>query len=445
MNPKTILLLFILSIRLSVIAQDNTAYLKANAVRVDLSENLDDSIYSLLRPFQVIMIGEMHGTNEPSQLVTALAKLFTLKGDSVSVGLEIPSGAMTNFISSNTDSSIYQSNFFDDYYFQDGRQSFAWAGIISHLKNNKKVQLFFYDINTETEKKYDRDSLMYLNIKKQILSHPGWKVITIGGDYHAKISSIEKKTAWYLKNDKDLHISEKFCSLRNYYLQGSCRANFGNGLEERKLSRPANEYDSAFSFDKYIILLSAKSTYPYTGLFYTKNITAPEMTKDNLDLTGIKSELKIIYERDQKTRKSSDSVTFIDYIDSCNQVKIKAMIAKYGWMGKSLIGNYNTALFIVIQHADSATQEIYFPLLKQSVEEGESDPAHMALMQDRILMRRGKKQMYGSQIVFDKQGNQVFYSIEDEKNVNARRAKVGLDPIEEYAKNFGIEYKFHGE
>lgn len=65
----------------------------------------------------------------------------------------------------------------------------------------------------------------------------------------------------------------------------------------------------------------------------------------------------------------------------------------------------------------------------------------MAMMQDRILMREGKKQIYGSQVVYNKTGEQIFYPIEDETNVNIRREKVGLQPLEEYAKYFGIDYK----
>jgi hypothetical protein len=163
------------------------------------------------------------------------------------------------------------------------------------------------------------------------------------------------------------------------------------------------------------------------------------------DTSAIKAELKAIYERDQKTRTSPDSAAFMSYIDSCNQVQVKALIVKYGWMGKSLIGNYNQVLFLVIQHADLATQEKYFPLLKESVDQGESSPADAAMLEDRILMRQSKKQIYGSQVVFNKTGGQEFYPIEDEKNVNLRRAKAGLQPIEEYAKYFGIDYKLSNE
>jgi hypothetical protein len=56
-------------------------------------------------------------------------------------------------------------------------------------------------------------------------------------------------------------------------------------------------------------------------------------------------------------------------------------------------------------------------------------------------MRQGKKQIYGSQVVFSKTGEPEFYPIDDEKNVNIRRKKVGMQPIEEYAKYFGIDYK----
>jgi hypothetical protein len=40
-----------------------------------------------------------------------------------------------------------------------------------------------------------------------------------------------------------------------------------------------------------------------------------------------------------------------------------------------------------------------------------------------------------------KDGRYVFYPIEDEPNVDKRRADMDLVPLEEYAGHFGIEYK----
>lgn len=160
-----------------------------------------------------------------------------------------------------------------------------------------------------------------------------------------------------------------------------------------------------------------------------------------VDTAAIKKQLAIIRDRDQKTRTGRDSVAFMDYIDSTNLVQIEELIGKYGWLNRNFVGpDGNMTCFLVIQHSDSATQIKYFPLLLQSVQQGESKPSNLALLTDRILMHQGKKQIYGSQVVSDKDGNNVLYPIEDEKNVNKRRADFGMQPIEDYAKLFGINY-----
>lgn len=175
-----------------------------------------------------------------------------------------------------------------------------------------------------------------------------------------------------------------------------------------------------------------------TTFFCCNNLFAQDYT----DTLAIKKQLEIILDRDQKTRTGGDSAAFMQFIDSTNLVQVESLIAKYGWMGKSFVGDRgNSALFFVIQHADLAKQLKYVSLLQNSVELGESRPSNLALMQDRILMRQGKNQIYGSQVVFSKTGEQVFYPIEDEKNVNIRRAKIGMQPLEDYAKLFGIKYK----
>lgn len=423
------------------VCAQSSAYLKANAVRIENPYQLSDSVYSLLSPFRVIMVGEMHGTNEPAAFVTGLAKLLAGKDDSVSVGLEIPSQKMEWFLSSRTDSSIYQSDFFSKPV-EDGRGSFAWARVISTLKNNSRIQLFFFDVNAGEGKPYERDSMMYLKLKKQFLLHPNWKMITLSGNAHNRIVPEEQKMASYLKQDVQLNISTKICSINNYYLEGTCRANFGNGLEEKKLGRPMNEYDTIFPFNNYLVLMRATSTYAYNGIYYTRNISASDMVKNNADLPAIKKDLNAIFDRDQKTRAHGDSAQFVHYIDSSNLVQVEHLISKFGWPGKSLLGGRgNYTVFLVIQHADSAIQEKQLPMLEQSVSDSESRPVDLAYLQDRVLMRRGEKQIYGSQVILNKTGGQEFYPIADEKNVNIRRAKIGLGPMEEYAKYFGIDYR----
>lgn len=425
--------------------QDAAILLRNGAVQVDNPEQLSDSVYALLSPYQIIMVGEMHGTNEPAQLVTGLARLFTGKGDSVQVGLEIVPEQMQLYLSSGADSSIFQSTFFANPPQQDGRESFAWANIISNLNDNPKVQLFFFDINKGTEETYPRDSIMFLKIRKQFLAHPAWRMITISGNAHNR--NEPGKMAAYLKSDKWLPLDEKkICSLNNYYTQGTCYANFGKGMELKYFESRESVYDTILPFPDYLYLFSAKSNAPYTGMYHTRYITPAKMVfnyRGKIDTATIHQRLKLVIDRDQKTLTRGDSAQFMEYIDSTNQVIVEALIHQYGWLDRSVFGTTsNQVCFLVIQHAGLEKQKKYLPLLRRSVAEGESRGSDLAMLEDRILLRENKKQLYGSQVVPDQEtGGWMFYPIEDEKNVNARRQKMGLPPMEEYAKYFGIDYQ----
>lgn len=179
-----------------------------------------------------------------------------------------------------------------------------------------------------------------------------------------------------------------------------------------------------------------------TNLLFFLFLFGATSTIAQVDTASIKSYLNIVHERDQKTRATKDSVDFMTFFDNANLLYVESLISTYGWPGISFVGKKgNQTVFLVIQHADLAIQVKYFPLMKKSVDEGESNKADFALLQDRILMRQGKDQIYGSQVVFDDKGQPEFYPIADEKNVNDRRTNMGLEPIEEYAERFGIIYK----
>lgn len=133
----------------------------------------------------------------------------------------------------------------------------------------------------------------------------------------------------------------------------------------------------------------------------------------------------------------------MDIADGRNLRKVLAILDKYGWLGPEEIGeDGNKALFLVIQHSNQDIQEKYLPMMREAVKNKKARPADLALLEDRVLLGQGKKQIYGSQLTSDMNGKSRFSPIEDEANVNKRRAEVGLEPIEEYAKHFGITYKY---
>ena len=171
----------------------------------------------------------------------------------------------------------------------------------------------------------------------------------------------------------------------------------------------------------------------------------------------LKSELENIRIKDQTLRMllgcametfrgSSDSeeykylILLIAQEDKKNQEQAVKIIEENGWPGISQVGvRANNALFLVIQHASVEMQEKYFPLLKESAEQGESALADMALMDDRIRMRRKMKQLYGSQTVNIK-GKAYVWPIEDAQNVDERRKSVQLPPLADYLKIIGLSY-----
>ena len=166
--------------------------------------------------------------------------------------------------------------------------------------------------------------------------------------------------------------------------------------------------------------------------------------------------LDTVYNEDQAGRIKIDSVKKqyglqseqaqslwkkIHIQDSINLIKVKKIIDTYGWPGPDEVGNQGAqTIFLVIQHADLLTQVTYLPMMREAVKKGKAQPGALALLEDRVLTTQGKEQIYGSQIRANEAGKLEFFPIKDEPNVNKRRAVVGLGPLEEYAKRFGIEY-----
>ena len=202
----------------------------------------------------------------------------------------------------------------------------------------------------------------------------------------------------------------------------------------------------------------------FCNLFYSQ-------TKLNIEL---KSELDSIYISDQIIREyvfgnASDSrkteiekkldhkfenpqqaCVMMKNIDSINIKRIEVLIQKYGYAGKSLVGEpENETMWYVIQHSNKIKK--YYPLIEKAGLNNELSKILVAKMQDRILIDEGKEQIYGTQGRFiliknRKTGVDEMFKyiqpIKDPKSVNARRKKIGFkNTVEENALELGIIYK----
>jgi hypothetical protein len=130
------------------------------------------------------------------------------------------------------------------------------------------------------------------------------------------------------------------------------------------------------------------------------------------------------------------------YMDSLNLIKVTTLIDKYGWLGPADIGeDGNATLFIVIQHAHLETQQKYLPMMRSAVKSGHAKASSLALLEDRVALREGKKQIYGSQVYVGMNGNGSYVlPLEDPENVDQRRARVGLGTLADYLKQFNMTW-----
>lgn len=129
----------------------------------------------------------------------------------------------------------------------------------------------------------------------------------------------------------------------------------------------------------------------------------------------------------------------IHEIDKSNTAQLRAIVERYGWPGQSLVGPEGTrAAFLILQHSnlDSTIQKEYLPLLIKAAENNDFPWQYVAYLKDRILVyQEGKEQLYGTQVFFN-DSTQLWqaFPIEDEANIDKRRAEVGLFSLEEYLK-----------
>ena len=128
------------------------------------------------------------------------------------------------------------------------------------------------------------------------------------------------------------------------------------------------------------------------------------------------------------------AVAQANIFDAANLKRLKQIIKEHGWPGKSLVGeDGSSAAFLLVQNAadDTVFQREVLNLLKRAFRQGEVSGQDLAVMTDRVRLKEGLKQLYGTQ-AHPVAGSLVVDPIEDEEQVDNRRASLGLIPLGEY-------------
>jgi hypothetical protein len=145
-------------------------------------------------------------------------------------------------------------------------------------------------------------------------------------------------------------------------------------------------------------------------------------------------DLKAMGASDQSIRANPAHLNKDDWarqeaIDKVNMTRLASIIKRYGWPGMHFAGAaYAKNAFMVLQHADSASQHAYLPLLREAVSRGEMPASDLAMLEDRVLKSDGRAQLYGTQ--YESVSPLKLYLVADPPRLDERRRTMGLLPIE---------------
>ncbi|QQS38521.1 hypothetical protein IPM62_04050 [Candidatus Woesebacteria bacterium] len=155
------------------------------------------------------------------------------------------------------------------------------------------------------------------------------------------------------------------------------------------------------------------------------------------------AEINDLAKIDQELRKkleSEDSKTLwdkINKVDRENTKRLKSIVADIGLPTISKVGKKASCnAWLLVQHSpDLKFQKAYLKMMLKH----KNDIAlkNIAFLTDRILMYEGKRQIYGTQVSFDKKTNRwELYQVTDKKKLNRLRKEMGLGTIEKYLRGF---------
>jgi len=122
-------------------------------------------------------------------------------------------------------------------------------------------------------------------------------------------------------------------------------------------------------------------------------------------------------------------------IDARNTTELKKLLPKSGWFSNRIHGKQVThGTWLIAQHSpDDAFREYALKHMTLLVKSGEVDARDYALTFDRVQVRKGLPQRYGSQAGCSG-GHRTLLPIENEEAVNTERDRIGWSQTLEETK-----------
>jgi hypothetical protein len=167
---------------------------------------------------------------------------------------------------------------------------------------------------------------------------------------------------------------------------------------------------------------------------------------------GLEHKIAVLEKRDQVAREAmwaprhlSDArkrqlEAAMEKADHTSSQFVSAVLRDCGWPRRSQIGTEAALAFSLLTvHATAqpALQRYALHLMTPLVATGEASKQYFAILTDKIRVGAGEKQLYGTQL----DGKLTPFAIDDEVDVDVRRAALGMETLKDYIEEARAVYQ----
>lgn len=118
-------------------------------------------------------------------------------------------------------------------------------------------------------------------------------------------------------------------------------------------------------------------------------------------------------------------------LDSSLAAQMSGMLDRFGLPTRAMVGPAGSdAAMLIVQHSWPLQERVLS--LAQALPRGEISPEKLGMLEDRVLVHRGKPQRYGTQFTAGPDGAFRFAPVADTVGLDARRSAAGMPPLAQY-------------
>ncbi len=129
----------------------------------------------------------------------------------------------------------------------------------------------------------------------------------------------------------------------------------------------------------------------------------------------------------------------VEAVDKKHTERMKEIIKEIGFPSISKLGKMGSQnAWLLVQHSPDVQFMKSYLAMMEAESDREYSMINYAYLKDRILLNDNEPQIYGTQVITNNETKKTeLYKVIDPDNLDKRRKAIGLEPIEEYMKNFG--------